>query len=114
MGGVPDFGTEPKRRDEDVWATWLTAVAAGDRQALADLYDATAPLLYSLAVRILKNSADAEEVIVDVFAHAWSRGSSFDRARGSAAAWLTMLTRSRCLDRLRSRAARRRAEEPMQ
>ena len=109
---MPEIGTEPRRQDEDAWAVWLTAAARGDRQALAALYDSAAPLLYSLAVRILKNGPDAEEIVIDVFAHVWSRGGTFDAARGTAAAWLVMLTLSRCVDRLRSQSARRRAEEP--
>lgn len=110
---MPEIGTEPRRRGEDGWAPLLRAAAAGHGDALAELYDAAAPLLYSLAVRILKNTADAEEVVGDVFAHIWSRGSSFDTDRGTAAAWLIMLTRSRCVDRLRNHAARRKAEEPI-
>ena len=109
---MPDIGTELKRRDEGDWAALLSAAAAGDRDSLARLYDVAASLLYSLAFRILKNGADAEEVIVDVFAHVWCRGGSFDPQRGTAAAWLILLTRSRCVDRLRKEQVRRRAEEP--
>ena len=110
---MPEIWTEPKcQDDQNAWALWLTAAAEGNRQALAALYDAAAPLLYSLAVRILKNEADAEEIVIDVFAYVWSRGGSFDSTRGTAAGWLVMLTRSRCVDRLRSRGAQRRAEEP--
>lgn len=81
-------------------------LAAGDSEALADLYDAHAAAVYSLALRITRVPADAEDVTQDVFTQAWRQAARFDVARGNLAAWLLMMTRSRALDCLR-RARRR-------
>jgi RNA polymerase sigma-70 factor (ECF subfamily) len=77
------------------------------------LYDSASSAVYSFAVRTLGESADAEEVTLDVFRHVWQCAANWDPGRGSVIAWLLMLTRSRCLDRLRTRESRRRAEEPV-
>jgi RNA polymerase sigma factor (sigma-70 family) len=86
-------------------------VAAGDREALSELYDQTSPLVYGLALRILHNSADAEEVTLDVFTQVWRSAPNYDGRRGSVTAWLATLTRSRAIDCLRARAHRDRQPE---
>ena len=78
-------------------------MAAGDATALADLYDAHAGAVYSLARRIVFVPEDAEDVTHDVFAQAWKAASRYDPARGEVAAWLLMMTRSRAIDVLRRR-----------
>lgn len=78
-------------------------LVAGDARALAELYDLHAHPVYSLAVRIVRNHADAEDVVQDVFVQAWRQASRFDPARGSIASWLLMITRSRAIDCLRRR-----------
>jgi RNA polymerase sigma-70 factor (ECF subfamily) len=80
----------------------VARMARGDEQALASLYDRFGNLAYSLAYQILGNPADAEEVVTDAFVQAWSTAASFDPARASVPAWLSMITRTRALDRLRS------------
>lgn len=99
-------------RDQE-WAGYVRRIAGGDDTALASLYDETSTLLYSIAVRILGNPADAEEVTLDVYTQIWNKAGSFDASRGSASAWIVMLARSRALDRLRSRAVQKRREEPL-
>ncbi|HEY4187351.1 MAG TPA: sigma-70 family RNA polymerase sigma factor [Polyangia bacterium] len=81
-------------------AALVAAIAAGDRDALATLYDAYAPLLFALAKRILGNVATAEDLIHDVFLEVWHHAAEYSAARGSVPAWLTVRTRSRALDRL--------------
>jgi RNA polymerase sigma-70 factor (ECF subfamily) len=89
---------------EPGWRRCVERVAAGDTGALGDLYDETSPLVYGLALRILGNSADAEEITLDVFTQVWKTAETFDESRGSVTNWLAMLTRSRAIDRLRSKA----------
>jgi RNA polymerase sigma-70 factor (ECF subfamily) len=81
-------------------------MARGDRDALADLYDRHARLLYSLALRMVRLQADAEDVLQDVFAQVWRQAARYDTSRGSVVGWLVTLTRSRALDRLRRGRAR--------
>lgn len=107
-------GQGPERavaRDE-YFAGLVQQTASGKSEALAALYDQTSTAVYGLAARILTDTADAEEIVVDVYRHVWQSAGSWDRSRGTVLAWLLMLTRSRCLDRLRARESRRRAEEP--
>ena len=89
----------------------MDRVRAGDMRALEELYDRHSGLLYSAALRILGRSSDAEEVLQEAWLQAWNKAESFDPARGAVAAWLLTLTRSRAIDRLRSRASRHRVEQ---
>jgi RNA polymerase sigma-70 factor (ECF subfamily) len=84
----------------------LAAVARGDSAAFEQLYDRYAPTLYALLLRVLGNPEDAQEVLQESFVKAWSNASMFDASRGSEAAWLISIARSRGIDRLRSRRLR--------
>ncbi|MBI4522173.1 MAG: sigma-70 family RNA polymerase sigma factor [Gemmatimonadetes bacterium] len=81
----------------------IERMAAGDERALGALYDRHGAVAYSLARGILKNAADAEEVVADAFVQAWRTAAGFESSRGSVLAWLITITRSRALDRVRSR-----------
>jgi RNA polymerase sigma-70 factor (ECF subfamily) len=87
----------------------LERVARGDETALSTLYDRYAGSLYALAGRITGDRADAEEVVLDAFQQAWRDAERFRQERGSVAAWLTMICRSRALDLVRARGRRDRA-----
>ncbi|MFQ3596296.1 MAG: sigma-70 family RNA polymerase sigma factor, partial [Sphingomonadaceae bacterium] len=84
----------------------LQRVAAGDRHALRMVYDAAAMKLLGIAVRILGDRQDAEDVVQDVFVSVWRKAAEFDPARASAEAWLYTMTRNRAIDRLRARGRR--------
>ena len=83
------------------------AGCAGDH-----LYKETRTLVYGVALRMLPSEADAEEVTLDVYTQVWRTAPGFNSVRGSVAAWLVTITRSRAIDRLRSRASRAREEQP--
>src|SRR2546425_3479759 len=81
-------------------------MAASDEGALSAIYDRYRAVVFSLALRILKDRAEAEEALAAVFLQAWRQARGFDRARGSVGAWLITLCRSRAIDRLRARGRR--------
>ena len=84
----------------------LARVAKGDQQAFALLYDQSSTLLFTLAYRILNDRDEAAELLQDVYLEVWRKIAKYDVGRGSPIAWLVTLTRSRAIDRLRSRASR--------
>ena len=87
----------------------LHAIARGDEQALASLYDRYKLILFGLVMRILHSREEAEDVMQELFLQVWKRASDFDEARGRPFTWLVTLARSRAIDRLRSLGARERA-----
>jgi RNA polymerase sigma-70 factor (ECF subfamily) len=86
----------------------MARAAAADERAMTELYDRYGTLVYSVAYRIVGQRADAEEVVVDAFTQAWREAARFEAERGSVAAWLTMIARSRALDLVRARGRRER------
>lgn len=88
----------------------LLRVQAGDTRSLAELYDRYTPLLYPVALRILRSPADAEDVVQEAWLQVWKRSATYDPARGAIVAWLLTVVRSRALDRYRSLSSRKRAE----
>ena len=85
----------------------LKRLALGEDRALGELYDRHSATAYSLARAIVRDPADAEEVVAEAFAQMWRTAASFDAGRGSVAAWVTTIVRTRALDLIR--AQRRRA-----
>jgi len=83
----------------------VAAMRAGDPGALEVLYDRHAAGLLGLAVRMLRDRGEAEDLVHDVFVEAWRNVESFDPARGAVSAWLAVRLRSRAIDRLRRRTA---------
>ena len=90
----------------------IRRMAQGQRAALEDLYDRYAQLIFNVAVRIVQNHADAEEVVQEVFWQAWRQAGRYEAARGAPWTWLVMLARTRAIDALRSMSPHRRRVEP--
>jgi RNA polymerase sigma-70 factor, ECF subfamily len=82
-----------------------------DPRQFDDAYRQLAPQAIAAANRVLRDEAAAEDVVQDVFMQLWLRPSSYDAARGPLGAYVTMLARSRALDRWRTRGARDAAVE---
>ena len=87
-------------------ARLLGAMARGDKAALAQLYDSLSRPLYSLAYRIINDSAEAQDIIQDVFLQIWQKAGTFETSRGSVFGWAATLTRNRAIDRVRTRKRR--------
>jgi RNA polymerase sigma-70 factor (ECF subfamily) len=80
----------------------IRAMAAGQSSALGILYDRYSSLVYRLALKILANPQEAEDLTQEIFLNLW-RSGSYNPSRGSLSSFLTTLTRSRAIDKLRSR-----------
>jgi RNA polymerase sigma-70 factor (ECF subfamily) len=91
---------------EDVDPHLMGRVALGDRDAVGALYDRYVTILLPVALRILGNQADAEDVIHDVFVSLPERARHYAAERGSVVAWLVILVRNASLDRTRRRVVR--------
>jgi RNA polymerase sigma-70 factor (ECF subfamily) len=86
----------------------IRRMAAGDRDAFGRFYDRYAPLVYPLVLRVVRDRADAADVLQDVFWEAWQGAAAYDPARGTPEAWMITRARTRAIDRVR--AVRRRGE----
>lgn len=106
-GPLPSLTGSPGPTD----AMLLRQVLERRPEALSELYDRHAPTLLALARRILAGSSDAEEILQEVFLHVWNNAGKYDAARSSVSTWLVLITRSRAIDRLRSRKVVERVHE---
>jgi len=111
-GGLPTRGLghyafgamgSPPQADD---VTLVSRMARGDRAALAALYERHAPRLLALALRILGNRSEAEDLLHDVFVEAWRSAASYSPERGTVSTWLGLRTRSRAIDRRRAAPGR--------
>jgi len=84
----------------------IVRVGKGDQQAFESLYDRSSSLLFTLAARILGDREEATDLMQEVYLEIWRKGVRYDPARGTPIAWLVTMTRSRAIDRLRSRASK--------
>ncbi|MGC4098783.1 MAG: sigma-70 family RNA polymerase sigma factor [Nitrospira sp.] len=84
----------------------VTRVVKGEQLAFHQLYDQSSPILYSMALRILGSRNEAEEVLQGIYLDIWKKVVRYDVGRGTPIAWLITLTRSRAVDRLRTRGPR--------
>jgi RNA polymerase sigma factor (sigma-70 family) len=82
-----------------------------DRSALSVLYDRYARVVYAMTYRSLGSVEESEEVVMDVFAKVWTSATSYDATKARVDTWIFMMTRSRVLDRLRSKQRRSKVTE---
>ena len=92
-------------------ATLVSAIRAGDEQAMAQLYDRYSPLVYSIALRVVGEAGAAEDILQEIFMRLWRNPASFDSSRGCLPAWLAVITRNRAIDFLRKRHSKADLEE---
>lgn len=84
-------------------ADLIARTALADQASFRELYAATSPQLYGVALRILRESAAAEEILQESFVAVWHHAGSYIAARSQPLTWLTAIVRNRCLDNLRKR-----------
>ena len=81
----------------------LTRVEGGDQQAMTELFDQYSGMVYSVALRVLKDPGQAEDVMQEIFIQVWRNPNAFVSGRGSLGAWLAVMARNRAIDSLRRR-----------
>src|SRR5438477_9334705 len=89
----------------------VSAIRAGDQSAMAALYDRFSSVVYSVALRVLRETGAAEDVLQDVFLQLWRNPGAFDASRGSLGAWLAVIARHKAIDVLRKRRPQSDLEE---
>ena len=82
-------------------AALLAQCALGNQTAFAELYRATAPKLFGVAVRILRREDWAEDVLQECYVSVWNHAADYTAARSAPLTWMTSIVRNRCLDWLR-------------
>jgi RNA polymerase sigma-70 factor (ECF subfamily) len=89
--------------DDETLEELISSIASGHNTAFERLKQSTGTLLFGIAYQYLRNRADADEVVSDVYTRLWLHSDRFDPARGSASAWLKTLCRNSSIDSLRRR-----------
>jgi RNA polymerase sigma-70 factor, ECF subfamily len=86
----------------------IARISRRDQSAFSALYDRLSGPLYSLAMKMLGDPAEAQDALQDVFLQIWSSAGTYDPEHSSVFSWTVLLTRSRVIDRLRARGRRSR------
>ncbi len=95
--------------DAEYDADLVARMADGDRKAMSELYARHSSILLGLAVRIVRDRREAEDLLHDVFLEAWRAAKTFDPKRGRVRTWLAIRMRSRALDLQKSARVSRNA-----
>jgi RNA polymerase sigma-70 factor (ECF subfamily) len=82
-------------------ASLLALVQRGDEHAMASLFDRYSKVVYSVALRVLRDPGSAEDVLQEIFMQIWRNPESFIATRGSLGGWLAVVSRNRSIDALR-------------
>jgi len=107
--GAPSEEGAPDQHRPDLAAPdlgeLLKACGRGDESAFARLYDATSTRVVGLALRVVRDRAQAEEVAQEAFLDIWKNSGRFDPAKGSPLGWLLTIVHRKAVDRVRSAEA---------
>jgi RNA polymerase sigma-70 factor (ECF subfamily) len=80
----------------------LRRIGNGDRTAFASFYDQYSGLLFSIAVKVLNDTKEAEDVLQEVFMQIWNKADAYNPLLGKPASWAVTLTRNKAIDRIRA------------
>lgn len=87
----------------DALTPLMSKIAAGDRDALRQLYQASSAKLFGVVLRILSDREESEDVLQEVYVTVWRRADRYDAAKAGVMTWLSTIARNRAIDRLRAR-----------
>jgi RNA polymerase sigma-70 factor, ECF subfamily len=107
--GMPTMMPDPGPAQVD--ADLLGKVQRGDELAMATLYDRYSKIVYSVALRVLRDPASAEDVLQEIFMQVWRSPAKFIATRGTLGGWLAVVTRNRSIDKLRRKRPTEQVEE---
>ena len=105
LRAVPSGTPSPGVPEGHALSDLLKRSSRGDSEAFASFYDATAARAFGLAVRVVRDPAQAEEVAQEAFLEVWRTASRFSPDRGSAIGWLLTIVHRKSVDRVRSAEA---------
>jgi RNA polymerase sigma-70 factor (ECF subfamily) len=92
----------PEQDDRAVELDLLARIAKRERAAFEELYTRYVNILYATALKFLKEGADAQDVVQDVFIQIWDKAKLYDPAKGKPLTWALTMTRNRSIDRIRA------------
>ena len=85
---------------EERLCSLLDAVASGDRKAFRTLYDKSAPVLFAICVRLMRDRDAAQDVLQEAMTRIWRKAHLFDASKGNPMAWMAVVTRNCALSRI--------------
>ena len=94
--------TAPEPDDRAVELDLLARITKRERVAFEELYTRYSNILYATAMKFLKEDADAQDVVQDVFIQIWDKAKLYDPAKGKPLTWALTMTRNRSIDRIRA------------
>jgi RNA polymerase sigma-70 factor (ECF subfamily) len=94
--------TAPEPDDRSVELDLLARITKRERAAFEELYIRYSNILYATAMKFLKEDADAQDVVQDVFIQIWDKAKLYDPAKGKPLTWALTMTRNRSIDRIRA------------
>lgn len=111
---MSEFPSNPKPSDNRTWNSrteigsvddmaLLTRLEHHDEKAMEDIFRRYSGPVYSVALRVLHDTGQAEDVLQEVFLQLWRNPNAFVQNRGSLGAWLVVVARNRSIDLLRRR-----------
>lgn len=89
----------------------LERIRRGDEAAMAVVFDRYSRVVYSVSLRVLRDTAAAEDVLQEIFMQVWRAPGSFLATKGSLGGWLAVVARNRSIDALRRRRPTDQVEE---
>ncbi|MEO8446928.1 MAG: sigma-70 family RNA polymerase sigma factor [bacterium] len=89
----------------------IKKISEKDQSALSDFYDIHSKYLFTIIYYIVKDEAEAEDLLQEVFLQVWDKVDSYDETLGNPLAWIVRITRNKSIDRLRSKSYKNRSSE---
>ena len=98
-----DYATQEKCRDGLFPVSIFSKIAAGDQKAFQHFYQENCGLVYTIALRILRDGSLAEDAVQEAFVKIWRSAGQFDATLGTPQGWISVIARNVALDLIRKR-----------